>query len=313
MLGKDYQTLGTQEGISLKIDEPIEGPIKIKFISRDLIGIIDVKKTLHLHSLSKGPISKIKSDPYSILNVEDEEDIVNKQLISNEKYLKMFIYDMTPLSTKSIAICGKNPNIEVMDIITNQFLTPIARKAEARELHNPNFSSTNIEAFTIGKDTLICSCQSAVNRVQVFDVQGNVLASLGGEAGVLPGQFRHPVSISCYTDITARSSNIDTQITPLWYNEKPSDNLLDQIKFQPPGSFFVVKKLNTDIFFDLFFVDDYENVNNCTITMESSSFFVMMFNGVEYTGDSVLSLLKSFKYLKNVRVLFFNHASHSSY
>jgi len=300
MVGKDYQLLGTQQGIRTKIDENIQGPIKLKFISRDLIGIIDFKKTLYVESLSKGLVSKIISDPYDILK-EEREYLENVNTDIPENTIKMFIQDISSISNKTLAICGKSNNIEVVNTVNWLCDNSIARLAEAREIHNNMFTPTSMDILNIGTDKIICLCQTAVNRIQIIDFNGKILATLG-EAGIQAGQFRNPTSISCYIDSAFKHVNINDEFVPSWFVQRPVEDIYKAVSSQEPGSFFVVKRSDSDTFYDLIFMDDYYNINQCAINMEDSSLFVTKYNGEEFTGDSLLGLLKNFKHLKNVNM-----------
>jgi hypothetical protein len=163
----------------------------------------------------------------------------------------------------------------------------------------PNASAT----FDIGEgnDTFICLCQIAVSRVQVIDALGNIYASLGGAPGILPGQFRNPTSITCYVDEESRTCNVDDVVTPIWFTSKSDEEVMVELADEAPGTFYVNQAEDPNLF-GLLFVSFRYQVMNTTIRRERSNddTYVLNYDGEEYIGDSLISLLKKLKFLKNV-------------
>ena len=202
MIGRDYNLVGTEEGIRSKIYEALgRGPIKIKFVSRDVIGIIDNKKTATFESLSRGLVTRVLSDPLNRLaDIVDDSGINVEEETLSDRNVNMIIQDVSHFSKKSVAICGKSNTVECLETTDWDFEKPILRDGGARETGQSTFFPTSIDSFDIGSDSFVCLVQSAANRVQIITNTGAVFASLGGVPGILPGEFRTPTSLSCYCE-----------------------------------------------------------------------------------------------------------------
>ena len=123
MIGRDYQLVGTEEGIKVKIKETLgKGPIQIKFLNNDVIGIIDGKKNIHVQSLSRGLITRVISDPLDRLKDEiDDSGIIVEEEALSDRNVNMLIQDICPVFKKNVVICGKSHKMELLETTNWKF------------------------------------------------------------------------------------------------------------------------------------------------------------------------------------------------
>jgi hypothetical protein len=102
------------------------------------------------------------------------------------------------------------------------------------------------------------------------------------------------------TSPSSKSCDISDVIIPSWFVSVSPLELEKRLLGSDPGTFFVTQE-KPGVFYNLVFVNDYEKVLNATIIMENANNFVLNFDGQEYISDSLLSLLKKMKFLKNFK------------
>ena len=181
MIGRDYNIVGSEEGLKLKIDEAQgNGPVRMKFLNRDVLGLLDSKRVLHVVSITRGLVTRVISDPHDHIEdeVEDGSEDGNEDLLQ-DRNVNMNMNDFCVVNeSSSVVLVGRSHQMDTMRLSDWQIEGSITREGEPREMAQSSFFPTIIESFSIGHHAFLCVLQSKVHRLQILDYEGSKACQL---------------------------------------------------------------------------------------------------------------------------------------
>jgi len=270
MMGRDFQAMGTEDGVKMRYGDggnyPYMGPIRVRFIDKNTIAVIDANKVVSLQNLGGKCMLRgapIEQKPPPKDDDDDSDDGYGAKEVDKTHYI-----DLNP--SDLVAFPGTS-NLAVTDEKLHKFLHINKRTWEVENEYGKEGQKagefkgiSGVDCFKLGTDVLFCISEAQQHRIQVLSETGEPLAAFGGgnEGGFLQSghgddSFFFPLGISAFLEPNKRNpGSLGDTHYPRWYLGEAS---IDEIEAKLAdeyiaGHFFVGRRPGFPHIFDLVYV-----------------------------------------------------------
>lgn len=259
MLGRDFDKFGTNGNILCSFgdnqDLPFMGPVKVKFIDKNRLAVIDKDRGLHIQNLNGTIEAYIMPQKHALSEVEQarEDAKQKKQQLADEKEKKESIEleesdqefeedsvvstsegdrgagegeatNYMDLSISDLCTIPMSTNIAVCDILTTT-IKKVDRVDWVIERHLGEERSkydkpqlrrlSGISSFQLGFKVFYAVSERC-DRIQILSEGGKTIREVS-KSGLLPGEFNDPINIATYVSPAFIEAAKGSTPEPSWY------------------------------------------------------------------------------------------------
>jgi hypothetical protein len=309
MIGRDFDLFGTNGNILSSfgdsLDMPFLGPVKVKFVDKTRLAVIDKERGLHIQNLNGNIEAHIMPQKHALSEVElareeakrkskqeaDEkkvsEDSEQESEVESVRDLEeggeggVLEEDEEPtnymdLSISDLCTIPMSKNIAVCDILTTT-IKQVDREDWVVERHlgeqrgkfdKPQLKRlSGISAFQLGFKVFYAVCERC-DRIQILSEGGKTIREVS-KSGLLPGEFNDPVNIATYVSPVFMEAAKGSPPEPAWYmGEGTKEDLEDDFEAldnKEPGDFLFVQREGSENVFDGKYITSSGLTSNVTV------------------------------------------------
>ena len=309
MIGRDFDLFGTNGNILASFgdnqDLPFIGPVKVKFVDRNRLAVIDKDRGLHIQNLNGNIEAYIMPQKHVLTEVEQARELVKqkKEQLANEKkeleeydqeseaesvagledlgheedgeptnYMDLSISDLCtiPMST-NIAVCDilttTLKQVDRVDWVIERHLGEERGKFDKPQLRR----LSGVSSFQLGFKVFYAVSERC-DRIQILSEGGKTIRKIS-RSGLLPGEFNDPINIATYVSPAFIEAAKGSTPEPDWYiGEGTKEELaedFDMIASKKPGDFMFVQREGNDLVFDGKYVTASGLTANVTVVKSS--------------------------------------------
>lgn len=285
MIGRDFELFGTNGNILRSFgdneDHPFLGPVKVKFVDKSRLAVIDKDRGLHIQNLNGIIEAYIMPQKHALSEVELAREEAKQKKLKEDKnkeeeweeelsgdftegvptaeddgptnYMDLSIADLCTIPmSKHIAVCDiltttvKLVNRE--DWVIERHLGETRGKFDKPQLKR----LSGISAFQLGFKIFYAVCERC-DRIQILSEGGKTVREVS-KSGLLPGELNDPVNIATFVSPAFIEAAKREPPDPSWYmGEGTKQELAEDFAAlvdKRPGDFLFVQREGSENVFD---------------------------------------------------------------